>query len=205
MKIMKIFQQMNKIILNRIILYVFVLGSLNLENTKSNEDSKLHLINQELELVKINKIIKIRNNYHDTVIDLNKDYIINCDSLEYWLGSIQESGSRKVYILGECFNARNSYDIVLLPKNLYENPLNVFHKNKNFWYKYFTAYVFFVDKEPVQNPENEFDKYENVFPSVVKVIKSTDTRRWVYIGSIQISSFDEFSKFKISIIENNIN
>lgn len=137
----------------------------------------------------------------DTVSKTIEDYILNCDAIEFWEGSIQGSGSTEVYVLGECYNGESSYDVVLVPNRVYENALNTFNSNKNRWYDYFTAFVFFVGKKESENPENEFDKYEYIFPSDVKVIKSSKTREWVDVGSSCISSFEELGRFKITSIE----
>jgi hypothetical protein len=157
---------------------------------------KIERILEKKEYIKETRQIEL-----DTASKIFHDYILSCDAIEFWEGSIQGSGSTKVFILGECYNGGSSYDVVLVPNKVYENALKIFLTNKNKWYDYFTAFVFFVDKKESVNPENEFDKYEYIFPTNVKVIKSSKMREWVDVGSSSISSFEELGRYKITLIE----
>ena len=129
-----------------------------------------------------------------------EDYILNCEVIEFWEGSIQGAGSREIYILGECYNEMSSYDIVLVPKKAYRNNLHTFNSNRDTWLNHFNAFVFFIGKQESKDPENEFDKYDYIFPSNVKVVKSTKDRQWLDIGNSKINSFEELGRFKVKLI-----
>ena len=136
--------------------------------------------------------------------DIN--FLCDCDSLEFWQGGIQgvaTSDSTGVYCMGQC--ATNlDFDIILFSKNDLKLKDCREWKNKKTERIYDSIqgveyYVFEIPKTKPVEPENEFDTYEYVYPSEVKVYKKFD-EGWYLIKKETVNSFEQLGRLKLNTI-----
>lgn len=138
------------------------------------------------------------------------DFLCDCDSLEFWKGKIQgakESDSLGIYCMGQCATNLN-FDIILFSKvalelkdcREWENK-----KNKRIYDSIpgVEYYVFEIPKTKSLEPENEFDTYNYVFPSEVKVYKKFEDG-WFLIKKEKVNSIEQLGSLKAkTILKNN--
>jgi len=136
--------------------------------------------------------------------DIN--FLCDCDTLEFWKGGIQgvaTSDSNGVYCMGQC--ATNlDFDIILFSKDDLKLKDCGEWKNKKTERIYDSIhgveyYVFEIPKTKPAEPENEFDTYEYVYPSEVKVYKKFD-EGWYLIKKETVNNFEQLGRLKLNTI-----
>ena len=130
----------------------------------------------------------------------NLELLLNFDSIDVWEGYIQESKFNQMLLLGEYINLKNSYDVILKPKNDYDNNLQKFHQNTEDWENYFSAYLFFVNQEINDEPESVFDEYKYVFPQNVVSYRHVDRNMWIRVDEKRIASLSELGRYKAEVV-----
>jgi hypothetical protein len=133
-------------------------------------------------------------------IDFN--FLADCDSLEMWLGGIQGvpvSDSTKPFIMAQCF-ANKHYDLIVYSKKAIDLEDGTDYANgiikKVNGAEY---YAFEIPKKLAEDPENEFDYYDYVYPSKVKIYKLFDDG-WYLIKEANVNSFEELGRLKLNSI-----
>lgn len=134
-------------------------------------------------------------------IDFN--FLSDCDSLEMWLGGIQGvdvSDSTGPFIMAQCFSNKH-FDLIVycdseigLKEGTDYNEKVI--KNGINGAEY---YAFEIPKKIPEEPENEFDTYDYVFPSIVKIYKLFEDG-WYLIKKENINSFEELGRLKMNSI-----
>lgn len=133
-------------------------------------------------------------------IDFN--FLADCDSLEMWLGGIQGvtvSDSTKPFIMAQC-SANKHYDLIVYSKKAID--LEDGTDNANGVIKKVTGaeyYAFEIPKKLTEDPENEFDYYDYVYPSKVKIYKLFEDG-WYLIKVANVNSFEELGRLKLNAI-----
>ncbi|MFN8415747.1 MAG: hypothetical protein U0U66_05405 [Cytophagaceae bacterium] len=134
---------------------------------------------------------------------VNFDFLSDCDSLEMWLGTIQgidRFDSTGPFIMAQCF-ANMHYDLIVYSSSKLElNNCANYKENRivcnvsNVEY-----YAFQIPKKVPENPENEFDVFDYVYPSEVKIYKLFG-KGWYQIDQQTINSFEELGRLKLKTI-----
>jgi len=131
------------------------------------------------------------------------DFLTDCDSLEIWSGEIQGlqgQGPTGMYLMGQCFSTKH-YDLIINSGGNVSyhdaiDPITKKLKPRLFGAQY---YVFEITKVVPENPENEFDTYDYVYPSEVKIYKLFDDG-WYLINKETIDSFEELGTLKLNTV-----
>jgi hypothetical protein len=163
--------------------------------------------NTSIGLKSIPKADSIKSRVDSTISNdkIDFDFLSVCDSLEIWQGGIQgvpKSDSTGLYIMAQCF-ANKSFDLIVYSNREIELKEGVDYKNRRIRNGIEGAvyYAFVIPKKVPENPENEFDTYEYVFPSKVKVYRYFPGG-WILIKEKEVNSFEELGRLKINSIYN---
>lgn len=181
-----------------ILTFLFYLASCNSDKTINQENNT----DTTQTLAHIRTIKYVEQKIEKT--DIN--FLCDCDSLEFWSGGIQgisASDSTGPYCMGQCYTNLN-FDIILYSKDDLELRDCMVWKNKkverildsipNVEY-----YAFEIPKTRQLEPEDEFDKFEYVYPSEVKVYKKYEDG-WYLIRTERVNNFEELSRLKVNAI-----
>lgn len=137
--------------------------------------------------------------------DVSRPDFLNDSCLEFWVGGIQRVEASSILVLGECFKGQNSYDMLAIPKGNIKNEigsslLNAFKRSKND-VTAFKVYALLLPKKMQEEPENEFDKYDYIFPSEVKVYERNEQGEWIKLQDRKINSINELNSLKKELSE----
>lgn len=130
------------------------------------------------------------------------DFFTVCDNLELWKGGIQgvpSSDSTGPYIMGQCFGDAHFDIIVYAEKDVELSDAVINHKDLNTSLEGVSYFAFEIPKVTKENPEDEFDLYDYVYPSEVKVYKNVEGE-WRLINTKEVSSFEELGQLKLESI-----
>jgi hypothetical protein len=144
-------------------------------------------------------------NNNNTGVELPKgekidfDFLTGCDSLERWRGGIQGTQKHSMtccYMMAQCF-ANKHYDLIAF------NEQDVQRRNskKTNDQKPTTYFAFEIPKKIPETPENEFDTFDYIFPSDVKVYRKFDDG-WYLINSERVETFQELGELKLNTLIN---
>jgi hypothetical protein len=132
------------------------------------------------------------------------DFLTDCNSLETWQGAIQgveTAGSPGIYVMGQCF-ANRHYDVIVYSNR--EIKLGDATDTKSGDIKEglpgATYYAFEIPKKEAVDPEDEFETFDYVFPSEVKVYERRNDG-WYLINRKRVSSFEELGSLKLNTIQ----
>ena len=133
------------------------------------------------------------------------DFLTDCDSLEIWSGGIQgveRSDSTGVYLMAQCFSNKH-YDLIVYSEQVVDYKYAVDNVTKNINSKIDGAsyYAYEIPKIIPKNHENEFDTYEYVYPSEVKVYKLFNDG-WYLIRKEKVKSFEQLGRLKLNSLYN---
>lgn len=148
------------------------------------------------------KFYLIENGFYikESVIEWSEfDFLSECDSLEVWNGGIQGIDNDSLtccYTMAQC-NTNKDYDLIIFEnESLKLNRTIDFIGNQiNDDLKNIIYYAFEIDKKESENPENEFDVFEYVYPSNVNVYRRFEDG-WRFILTEKVESFQELGKLK---------
>ena len=131
------------------------------------------------------------------------DFLTDCDSLDMWQGGIQGidvSDSTGPFIMAQCFSNKH-FDLVI-----YSNREIGLKEGTNFKEKSIKNgitdaeyYAFEISKKTPENAENEFDTYDYIYPSEVKIYKLFQDG-WYLIKRQNVNSFEELGRLKLKSI-----
>jgi len=164
-----------------------------LDNLSSNEKDTI-IQESKKEVVKVKKTKRT-----------DFDFLSECDSLEVWKGGIQGTTEKQktcCYIMAQCFSNKH-YDVIVFNENDLE--LNVgssYQENRiNDNLSNTTYFAFEIPKKVPESPENEFDTFDYIYPSDVKIYQKFSDG-WYLIETIEVSSFEELGELKLKTIMN---
>lgn len=164
-----------------------------LDNLSSNEKDTI-IQESKKEVVKVKKTKRT-----------DFDFLSECDSLEIWKGGIQGTTEKQktcCYIMAQCFSNKH-YDVIVFNENDLE--LNVgssYQENRiNDNLVNTTYFAFEIPKKVPESPENEFDTFDYIYPSEVKIYQKFSDG-WYLIETIEVSSFEELGELKLKTIMN---
>ncbi|HSZ72650.1 MAG TPA: hypothetical protein VK750_08230 [Cytophagaceae bacterium] len=129
---------------------------------------------------------------------VNFNFLLDCDSLQLWKGRVEGARSdSSLYIMAQCF-ANKHYDVIVYSKKdialkdaIDFNRQTIQDKLPGAFY-----YAYELPKVLPKNPENEFDTYDYVFPSEVKVYKLKNDG-WYFTGKQKVNSLEELGRLKL--------
>ncbi|WP_018342912.1 hypothetical protein [Cytophaga aurantiaca] len=163
-------------------------------------------------------LIKKTEIVQDTIIDKNTnihpreevkiekidfDFLTDCDSLDMWQGGIQGinvSDSTGPFIMAQCF-ANKNFDLIVYSNRKIELKEGTDFKGKSIKNGIAGAeyYAFEIPKKIPEEPENEFDTYDYVYPSEVKIYKLFEDG-WYLIKRGKVDSFEELGRLKFNSV-----
>ncbi|AHM62410.1 hypothetical protein D770_20805 [Flammeovirgaceae bacterium 311] len=137
---------------------------------------------------------------------VNFDFLSDCNSLETWQGAIQgvqNAGSPGIYIMGQCFSNRH-YDVIVYSRQAIKLGEATDTKSGNIRQGLpgATYYAFEIPKKEAEDPEDEFESFDYVFPSEVKVYQRREDG-WYLINRKRVGSFEELGRLKLNTIQQN--
>lgn len=135
------------------------------------------------------------------------DLPIDCSHLSEWHGGIQgtEAGSDSTccFYMAECHEG-HMFDVVWVPNELSNIKNGTITDSKRITEMQGNKaeqhmFVFEIEKRENLNPTDEFERFEYVFPSEVKVYvqKGED---WFFCEKKIVASFEEFGELKLTSI-----
>lgn len=156
-------------------------------------------------------LLDLKNGHYSSSVKLAEplleksdfDFLSDCSSLEIWTGGIQgieKSDSSHPYPMGRCITNKH-YELILFPTGEFEHSdfVSLIKKNKFSALQNAAMYAFEIPMKESEEQENEFDTFEYVFPSIVKVFKKF-TDGWYLINSEKINSEEELGRLKLNTI-----
>ena len=136
-------------------------------------------------------------------IDLEKsevDFFTVCNNLEVWKGGImgvESSDSTGPYIMGQCFGNKHFDLIVYSEKDIELSEAS--HNDLKKDLPGASYFAFEIPKVEKEEPEDEFDLYDYVYPSEVKVYKWMQGG-WYLVKVEEVTSFEELGALKLKSI-----
>ena len=130
----------------------------------------------------------------------------DCDDLSSWVGGIQgieRSKKTYPYMMAECHTNLN-YDLIWVkPKKESEDLsfrlMQHLNSKTDEEIDQLKCFAFVIPKvEPVE-PENEFDVYDYVFPSDVKIYEKNNGT-WQLINTERVESFEQLGELKLKTV-----
>jgi hypothetical protein len=184
-----------------IILGLFILFGCEQASEKESIINKIEVVSID-SLNETNKKATTEN-LESKIMKIDFDFLSDCDSLEMWQGGIQGidiSDSTGPYIMAQCFSNKHFDLIVYCDREIGLN------EGANFKEKFIKKgitdaeyYAFEISKKVQEESENEFDTFDYIFPSEVKIYKLFDDG-WYLIKKKNINSFEELGRLKLNSI-----
>lgn len=109
----------------------------------------------------------------------------DCDDLSIWEGGIQgveRSKKSYPYKMAEC-HSNLHYDLIWTKSETEQQ----------------TCFAFVIPKVEPSEPENEFDIYDYVFPSDVKIYRK-NAATWQLISTERVGSFEQLGELKLKTV-----
>jgi len=196
---------------------ILFLGSCNSLDSKNQErTNQTHSKNT----IKKDSVMKDRNDFKPEIKDsksetdvtlndnIDLDFLSDCDSLEIWHGGIQGTTRDDLtccYLIAQCQTNRH-FDLIVYHESQSELEDAVDYKNNRIkqGLKNVEYFAFEISKKKPDNPENEFDTFDYVFPSAVRVYKF-DNKNWKSIAEVRVESFEELGELKLKTLKENNN
>ncbi|WP_224997690.1 hypothetical protein [Cesiribacter sp. SM1] len=134
------------------------------------------------------------------------DFLTECDALETWQGAIQgveASGNPGIYVMGQCASNRH-YDVIVHSNNNIKLGDATDTKSGDIreGLSGATYYAFEIPKKEAVDPEDEFETFDYVFPSEVRVYQRFEDG-WYLINRKRVNSFEELGSLKLNTIQQN--
>ncbi len=133
------------------------------------------------------------------------DFESDCDNISSWVGEIQgveQAKGKSPYLMAECHTNLN-YDLIwVVGKKTDITALrlnNHLKKESDSEIENLKCFAFVIPKTLPSKPENEFDVYDYVFPSAVKVY-SKKAGNWELIETKKVDSFSQFGELKLRTV-----
>ncbi|MDX1652269.1 MAG: hypothetical protein R3277_07250 [Brumimicrobium sp.] len=188
-----------------LILYIiFLATSCSTEsNRKEQEDNKRLLSSDTITEISANNDVIINDD--SSIIYDEFDFLSDCDSLQIWQGGIQGTPSDDLtccYLMAQC-QTNKHFDLIIYSESQLELEDGADYKNNRIRddIKKVEYFAFEIPKKKPDNPENEFDTFDYVYPSTVTVYKRKN-KNWEVIQKVKIHSFEELGELKLNTLKN---
>ncbi|MCR6639839.1 MAG: hypothetical protein NVV82_12890 [Sporocytophaga sp.] len=148
-----------------------------------------------------NTIEPIKTEYKLKKIEF--DFLSECDSLQIWQGGIQGvafSDSTGPFLMAQCFENKH-YDLVVFSDRVIDLKEGANYKENRIADGLTNSeyYAFEIPKKVPENPENEFDTFDYIFPNQVKIYKQFNDG-WYLINEVNVDSFEDLGRIKLNTI-----
>jgi len=149
------------------------------------------------------KKIPVTEQQETKIEKIDFDFLSDCDSLQMWQGGIQGvdvSDSTAPFIMAQCFSNKH-FDLVVYSKREIGLKEGTDFKEKVIKNGITGAeyYAFEIPKKVPEEPENEFDTYDYIYPNEVKIYKLFEDG-WYLIKRENVNSFEELGRLKLNSI-----
>ena len=135
------------------------------------------------------------------------DFLHDCGDLKISCGSImgvEFSDSTKMYYMGEC-NSNYSYELIFVldsdlnasKKKSYDELKKIFFDSKKQNYVGFSCYAFVIPKLK-EDPIQDMHDGNLLIPSLVKVYKRDQNKKWGLVKSVMINTFEEYGRLRLN-------
>lgn len=133
------------------------------------------------------------------------DFLSDCDSLKIWHGGIQGTPSDDLtccYLMAQC-QTNKHFDLIIYSESQTELEDGIDYKNNRIKddLEKVEYFAFEIPKKKPDYPENEFDTFDYVYPSTVKVYKRKN-ENWEVIHEVKVNSFEELGELKLKTLKN---
>jgi len=146
----------------------------------------------------------------DTTRYSHFNFLKGCNEFERAIGSIQgatESDSIGPYPIADCFIAKETYELLFVPKEEFSirKKMSFEDLKKRYFadtsYATFDCYAFVV---PMLDPEKQKDMHKDYtqYPSDVKVYKRVRLDSWKLLTKRRINSLSEYARLELDCIFN---
>jgi hypothetical protein len=187
-------------------LFILILGAYILLGCEDSSE-KESLI-KKTEIIQDTVIDKIKNIHSAAkqeakIEKIDFDFLTDCDSLDMWQGGIQGmnvSDSTGPFVMAQCFSNKH-FDLIVYSNREIGLKEGTDFKEKSIKNGIAGAeyYAFEIPKKIPEDPENEFDTYDYIYPSEVKIYKLFDDG-WYLIKRQNVGSFEELGRLKFNSI-----
>lgn len=132
------------------------------------------------------------------------DFLTQCDSLELWTGGIQggiKDDLKCCHLMGRCYKDK-TYEIIIHQTKKIDLDYRTDEPNRTYKANipFASYYVFEIPTKENLNPENEFDVFEYIYPSQIKIYKMINSN-WYLVHSETVSTFTELGSLKLRTLK----
>lgn len=186
-----------------LIIGLYILIGCKQSSEKSTLSQKTDSVFQDT-IAKIEpKKIPVTEQQETKIEKIDFDFLSDCDSLQMWQGGIQGvdvSDSTAPFIMAQCFSNKH-FDLVVYSKREIGLKEGTDFKEKVIKNGITGAeyYAFEIPKKVPEEPENEFDTYDYIYPNEVKIYKLFEDG-WYLIKRENVNSFEELGRLKLNSI-----
>jgi hypothetical protein len=188
-----------------LLLYItFLATSCSLKSNSTEQEDNMRLLSTDT-ITEISANTDIKRNDDSSSIYDELNFLSICDSLQIWHGGIQGTPSDDLtccYLMAQC-QTNKHFDLIIYSESQTDLEDGADYKNNRIRddLKKVEYFAFEIPKKKPDDPENEFDTFDYVYPSTVKVYKRKN-EIWEVIQEVKVNSFEELGELKLNTLRN---